>query len=62
MITSNRGGRDMGENVLAASPAVLISLVEYQSGAVVSREIVKGKTGSINDAYHDPLVSGKKVF
>ena len=52
----------MGENVLAASPAVLISLVEYQSGAVVSREIVKGKTGSINDAYHDPLVSGKKVF
>jgi quercetin dioxygenase-like cupin family protein len=37
----------MSENVLAASPAVLSGLVEYQSGSVVSREIVKGKTGTV---------------
>ncbi len=34
-------------SILTASPAVLRDVIDYQSGSVVSREIVKGKTGTV---------------
>lgn len=34
-------------SVLTAAPAVLGELVDYQSGSVVSREVVRGKTGTV---------------
>jgi len=38
---------DTKSSILTASPAVLIDVIDYQSGSVVSREIVKGKTGTV---------------
>lgn len=38
---------EMRSSILAASPAILSDVVDYQKGSVVSREIVKGKTGTV---------------